>query len=144
MLKNQTSIIILQLILFFYLFISGPVVPQNIFAFLLEGAGFLLALWSLWTMKTTTYKITPEIATGAVLVENGPYTYVRHPLYFAVILISLGLLFNSFTLVRGLAVVVLVMDLLKKIDYEEHLLRGHFKDYEEYKKKTKKLIPFLY
>lgn len=144
MLKNQTSIIILQLVLFFYLFLSGPVVPQNIFAFLFEGAGFLLALWSLLTMRTTSYKITPEIATGAVLVENGPYTYVRHPMYFAVVLITLGLLLNYFTLVRGLAVIVLIMDLLKKIDYEENLLRGHFKKYEEYKNKTKKLIPFFY
>lgn len=136
-----TSIQLLSLI---YIFISGPVIAENINGFLVEMAGIFLGVLAIVIMKPGNFNIRPLIKEGGVLVTKGPYRIIRHPMYIAQIIAVIPLVIESFTYYRLIAVIVLTIVLLVKIEFEEKLLKKHFEGYNSYIKKTKKLIPFIY
>lgn len=78
--------------------------------------------------------------------KTGFYTYIRHPSYTFSLLTSLGLgLYLNNWLSLVLAVIPPFLAFMYRIKIEEHTLLEEFgKDYAEYRKKTKKLIPFVY
>jgi protein-S-isoprenylcysteine O-methyltransferase Ste14 len=79
------------------------------------------------------------------LVTHGIYKHVRHPISLAAILYSVGipLIFSS---LYGFAVMLLIIPLiLYRLRMEERMLIEKFGDeYQQYMRKTKKLIPFIY
>ncbi len=101
--------------------------------------------WAFWTMRNSTFQITPDLAPESVLITNGPYSFSRHPMYGGIMLIVISLLLNSFDNLRAVAALILFIDLLIKCSIEDHQLEKCFgKEYKNYEAKTKKLIPFLY
>ncbi len=134
----------LQLISLVYILISGPVIADSINGFLVEIAGIFLGVLAIIIMKPGNFNIRPLIKKGGVLVTNGPYRIIRHPMYTAQIIALTPLIIEYFTYYRLIAILMLTIVLLVKIEFEEKLLIEHFKDYSEYIKKTKKLIPFIY
>jgi protein-S-isoprenylcysteine O-methyltransferase Ste14 len=123
------------------------VLPENPLTALLELAGIFLAIWALWTMRSSTLQVTADIAPESVLITNGPYSFVRHPMYSGLLLVVLALLINDFTFPRLIALGIIIADILIQIHYEELLFlkhERHAKDYLHYQKETKKLIPFVF
>ena len=86
-----------------------------------------------------------KIVEDQRLVTEGVYKHVRHPLYLGEMSRNLGfcLLFSS--LYGFLLMVVSNLILLFRIEIEEKMLVQEFgQEYEGYRKKTKKLIPYIY
>lgn len=85
-----------------------------------------------------------QIVTKHKLVKDGLYKNIRHPLYLGEILRNLGfvLIFSS---VYGTLIVLLAsFFLLFRIEIEEKMLIDVFgEEYKEYKRKTKRLIPYV-
>lgn len=81
-----------------------------------------------------------------VLVRHGMYGVIRHPSYTGMLLSFLGFgiaLGNWLSLV--LAVVPVTLVFMHRIRNEERFLLERFgTEYEEYRKRTKRLIPFVY
>jgi protein-S-isoprenylcysteine O-methyltransferase Ste14 len=79
------------------------------------------------------------------LVMNGPYKYVRHPLYSGVVLLLVGwwlLLDYSFLLLS--TILLLLWFNYVVAPFEEKELRAIFdEEYEMYAKKVPKIIPFV-
>jgi protein-S-isoprenylcysteine O-methyltransferase Ste14 len=145
--RNPRSLLLVfaQSLLLLYLFLTGPVIPTNLLSSILELGGIGLGLWSLWSMRITAIQITADVAPDSNLVSDGPFEFIRHPMYLAVILVSFGLLLNDVTTLRILSALLLTFDLIAKASYEEMLLVKYFKkSYEDYQKKTKRFIPFIY
>lgn len=90
-----------------------------------------------------SYKL--QIVGGQRLVTTGIYRRIRHPLYLGEMTRNLGfvILFSS---LYGLIVMIIAnIFLIIRIEIEERMLITEFgSEYEEYTKKTKKLIPYLY
>ena len=86
-----------------------------------------------------------QIVKKHTLVEDGLYRNIRHPLYLGEISRNLGfvLIFSS---VYGTLIVLLASSFLFfRIQLEEKMLVTEFGDeYEECKRKTKRIIPFIY
>lgn len=124
--------------------ITGPLVAYNKLYLVIEIIGLLVGMWAVWTMKIGKFRITPDIPQNGRLVTSGPYGYIRHPMYTSLLMITLALVLDRFSLLRLFLWLVLSFDLLMKLNYEEKLLSEHFKDYASYKQRTKRLIPFVF
>ncbi len=110
----------------------------------LELLGGALGAWAVATMKPRNINPLPRPLRDARLVTRGPYRWIRHPMYAAVLMMTLALLLDRPTLVRLVVWLVLLADLLVKMQYEETLLARRFPEYAFYRKRTKRLIPFVY
>jgi protein-S-isoprenylcysteine O-methyltransferase len=107
--------------------------------------GFLLRFWSIRTLGKY-FKTTVMIQKGHQVVRRGPYRLVRHPSYTGGLMSILGI-----GLAMGNWIGLLLMILLMLIGYqkrmtveEEALSKFLSKEYSDYLKTTKRLIPFIY
>jgi protein-S-isoprenylcysteine O-methyltransferase Ste14 len=81
-----------------------------------------------------------------VLYTGGPFGYCRHPNYFGDIL-----LFTGFAVVAGLplsfiipALMVVFFAVFNVPALDKHLAQHYGQAFDEYARKTKRLIPFIY
>ena len=123
---------------------TGPFFPKNIFFLLIGIFGALLGLWAIIVMELGRFNITPDVHENSRMVTRGPYKYIRHPMYASVLLITLAWLLNYFTIFRFAIWIALFIDLLLKIRFEEKLLSDHYEQYQDYRRKTKRLIPRIF
>jgi protein-S-isoprenylcysteine O-methyltransferase Ste14 len=136
--------VIIQILMIVVIGITGPIIPQS--PVFLGGAilGVLLMLWALWTMRLSNLNVLPHLKANCILVTSGPYRLIRHPMYAAVLLVTLSLVLNHPMLLRAGYWLVLLIDLHFKFMYEEKLLRDKYPQYSDYMQQTKRLIPFIY
>ena len=127
-----------------FIFISGPVFSQNLVFLVVEIIGVLLGFWAIIAMKLDNLRIYPDIKENAKLVVSGPYKVIRHPMYFAIILTITPLIINYYDWIRSLVGLIILIDLIFKLNYEEKLLLNNFSEYKNYTKNTFRLIPFIY
>ena len=124
--------------------VTGPLFPDNIVLLIVELLGILLGVWAVFTMGLGRFNITPDPLESSRLVTQGPYSLIRHPMYLALLLVTAPLVTTGLILVRALLWVILLVDLLLKLNYEEGLLSAQIKGYSEYRQKSYRLIPFIY
>lgn len=143
---KPTSIllVVIQLASFIAIILTGQIIPGHPIALLLSLSGVILGLWALWEMRKSKFRPTPEVAPETKLITTGPYRFIRHPMYLSMLIVGTALIINSFSFFRLFVLIILLVDLLIKLNYEEKLLGKHFKDYPDYQKKTSRLIPFIY
>jgi protein-S-isoprenylcysteine O-methyltransferase Ste14 len=123
---------------------TGPIVPGNPVFLVGAVVGVLLMIWAIGTMRLSNLNVMPDLKANSILVTSGPYRLIRHPMYAAILLITLALVWNHPTLWRAGYWLVLLIDLHFKLIYEEKLLLGKCPQYSDYKQRTKRLIPFIY
>jgi len=94
-------------------------------------------LASSWSGKVVTQE-------NHVLIKTGPYKFVRHPIYSGVLVMMLGTSFIVGNFMSFYWVLLCFFGLFQKSKAEEKLLAEKFgESYEQYKKETKMLIPYL-
>jgi protein-S-isoprenylcysteine O-methyltransferase Ste14 len=106
-------------------------------AFFLTGFGSAASAVVLWRLGKS-FSIMPEART---LVTQGPYNYIRHPLYAAEIITVFGMILQyqqPWALVMGGAVIAL--QVIRSL-YEEKVLVQAFPEYVAYRARTKRFIP---
>lgn len=86
----------------------------------------------------------PRPRTGVSLVIDGPYRYIRHPMYTAILLLTLAWTLENLLWWRIVAEGILLTVIVIKLLYEEEMLKDIFSDYKDYMKQTRRLIPFLW
>lgn len=137
-------LVTIQLSCLFFIAVSGPLLSDNTGGMLMESAGVFLALLAIYTIKVQNINIAPIVKQNSKLVTSGPYRIIRHPMYIAQLLAVLPLVTDYFSWYRLAAILILLVTLLVKVEYEEKQLLNHFEGYAKYQKTTKKLIPFIY
>ena len=86
-----------------------------------------------------------ELKQGHKLVERGPYSLMRHPIYTGHLLMGLGTAIASGLLIAFAGLAAFVVGFWIKLKQEERLLlRGFPDDYPAYKARVKALIPYLF
>jgi protein-S-isoprenylcysteine O-methyltransferase len=108
-------------------------------------AGLMLRWWSIATLGRM-FTIDVAIRAEHRLIESGPYRYVRHPSYSAILLAYLGI---ALCLGNAASLLVIMLGttalLLNRIRVEEMaLLSGFGEQYRDYMSRTRRLVPALY
>ncbi len=107
--------------------------------------GTALRCWAVWTLRSF-FTLSVQTKGEQKLIQAGPYRVVRHPAYTASImqLIGFPLGLRSWPgLIAAIAIAALVYGY--RIRTEEKALREHFgEEYEEYRRRTWRLFPFLF
>ncbi|MCL2310180.1 MAG: isoprenylcysteine carboxylmethyltransferase family protein [Proteobacteria bacterium] len=112
-------------------------------AFVLLTIGFLLFLWVLRHNRPGNFSYRPEPPAGNRLVTGGPYRFIRHPMYLALLLLMTGAVLLYGEPWRWLALIALSTVLHFKSRLEERLLCARFPEYSDYMARTKSILPFL-
>lgn len=124
--------------------LSGPLFADSPYLLIIELLGIALGIWAVLVMRIGNFNITPDPFMWTKLVSNGPYELIRHPMYLALLVTTLPLIVNHFSILRALVWLILLIGLLLKLNYEEGLLVQQLEGYPKYRAKSWKLIPFLY
>jgi len=122
--------------------LSWSVAAQS--GFILIGASTLLALWAIATMRLANFSVLPEPVKHGKLITAGPYRFIRHPMYTAVVCACLGATISHGMVINWIWLLGLVVILTIKIRREEALLRQRYQAYDQYSKHTNALIPYLF
>jgi protein-S-isoprenylcysteine O-methyltransferase Ste14 len=137
------AFVIVQFACLIFIAVTGPLIARQPVWLAMEIAALLLGLWTAWTMRAARFNIVPDVPAGGQHVMHGPYRFIRHPMYATLLLGSLALVLNAPTPLRAIVWIVLLIDLLAKLAYEEQLLLQSFPTYAEYRQRSKRLIPFI-
>ena len=108
----------------------------------LQIAGFLLMVWARITFKMRSFHFAANPTQGG-LVTTGPYRYIRNPIYAAAWLIFWTGVAVHWSWTNAALALVIAAGLVARIYCEEQLLRAAYPEYEDYAKRTKRLIPFV-
>ncbi len=97
-------------------------------------------------LRENTYLLrTIEVKDNQKLVDTGLYSIVRHPMYFATLLLFLSMPLVLGSIISFIIFLAYPFIIAKRIKNEEMILEKGLKGYKEYKKKVKyKLIPFIW
>lgn len=124
--------------------ITGPLFPSTPALLVIELLGIGLGVWAILTMRIGNFNITPDPLNNSRLVTSGPYHLIRHPMYLAILLTTLPLIVYSFNPFRLTIWLILFMDLLLKLNYEESLLAVKLVGYDSYIERSYRLVPYIY
>lgn len=135
-----TLVLVAVVVYLFYtrsLFGIGPV------SIALQVAAVLLMLWARFTFGLRSFHFSANPTEGK-LVTTGPYRYLRHPIYVAVLLFlwtAVAVHPSAGSLAAGL---VATAATLARMLSEESFLRARYPEYADYARRAKRLIPFVY
>jgi protein-S-isoprenylcysteine O-methyltransferase Ste14 len=107
---------------------------------ILQVSGACLAVYGILSLNRSVGLVPAHRGIKA----QGPYGWVRHPLYCAYTLMNAGYLISNFTALNlFLVVLALVFAILRILNEERFLSR--YPDYADYKLKTRwRLLPFVF
>ena len=141
-------LVFLQFLLIFLLawnpLFLEAVITFNPSVWVLLLAGGFVGLAALWANRPGNFNIHPHPHPKGELVRHGPYRWVRHPMYSAVLLFGMACAVADPSAVTVGYLVSLTLVLLGKARIEERLLRTKHSDYAAYAATTKRLLPGLF
>lgn len=110
-------------------------------ALIVLGTG--LRAWGIWTLGKY-FSVHIEIKNDHKLVESGPYKFIRHPAYAGNIIQTLGipLTLNAYFSL-GISVLLIIL-FLTRLKFEEEVLIREIEGYNDYMKRTNRLIPKIW
>lgn len=112
-------------------------------------ATLALSLWLFWRSHHDlgkNWSSTLQIREGHTLITNGVYQNIRHPMYTSVLLLCITqalLLPNWIACLSGF--IGFSIAYATRVNQEEQMLLNSFGDeYEAYRQRTKRLVPYLF
>ena len=105
--------------------------------------GLIVSIWSRRALGSE-WSRDVELKQGHKLVEQGPYAFVRHPIYTGHLLMGLGTAVGSGMLIAFAGLALFLAGFWIKLMQEERLLVKSFpEDYADYRARVRALVPFV-
>jgi len=108
----------------------------------LQVAAGALMLWARLTFGGRSFHAGADPTQGGV-VTTGPYRFVRHPIYGAILLFVWAGVVAHGTTLSVLTGIVATAALAVRTVAEEELVFEAYPEYAEYARHTKRVIPFV-
>ena len=153
--NDGRSLLLLWLTIFAFINIGFVIAKMNIWRIDLqffESLGAIICLpgfairWTAIVQLGKMFTVDVSISTEHALKTNGIFSVIRHPSYFGLLLITVGL---AMLMSNILSLIVISIPVFCAINYrvsvEESALSTEFGDeYQAYKHEVRKIIPGLY
>jgi protein-S-isoprenylcysteine O-methyltransferase Ste14 len=138
--KYSVSVVILTIL---FLIIRGEFFSRSPVVIAFQSFGVTLALWAKYIFRKQQFSAVADPGSGP-LIKNGPYRFVRHPMYSAVLILIWASIFGHLSIFNASIGAIVLIVILFRISMEEKLLRERYPEYESYSRETKRLIPCIY
>jgi protein-S-isoprenylcysteine O-methyltransferase Ste14 len=125
------------------LLMTHNVFSPNPVIIVLQTAAFALMIWARITFGRRSYHVSANPTAGQ-LVTNGPFRYIRNPIYAAVCIFAFAGAFSHLSWLSGSLALLILAGTLVRIFSEEKFLRAQYPEYAAYAGKTSRLIPFVF
>ena len=140
------AVALVYTIMAFIMMFEFFLVPRTFTPFLVIYGGtiYLIALFlRLWGVKTLGESWQTKILTRQLITDKGPYKYMRHPIYFGVILEAFSVSMIAGTLYAFLFAIFIFASLmiLKTYLEEKDLIKIYGDKYREYTQKCWAYLP---
>ena len=109
----------------------------------IQIASMLLLLWARITFGWRSFHATANPTAGG-LMTRGPYRFLRHPIYAAIICALWAGIAPHFSTNCSLVALLASALLVVRMFAEEQLLQEEYPEYAEYARHTSRMLPFLY
>lgn len=109
---------------------------------ILQGLSILLMVIARLKFGRRSFHPSADPTEGG-LITNGPYKFIRHPIYASVFyFVSIGVLthISFINIIFGIGAVA---GIAIRIYLEEKLIIEKYPEYLEYSQKTKRIIPYI-
>lgn len=135
--------VVIQFSCIIYLVVNADSGNFSLFLLALIALSLIVGLSAIINMKPKNLNITPSLRAEHQLVTNGIYDIIRHPMYLSVLLLCFALMLSNSHIGSQLVMFILWVNLILKSRLEETLLNERFSDYQAYKNRTGRFLPFL-
>ncbi len=126
-----------------FLLEKNYILSKNPISILIQICSVAFMIWARLTFGLRSFNATADTTQGK-LVTTGPYRFLRHPIYAAIIYFSWASVI-SYPFIETFAAVFLITGgLFMRMILEEKSLLLTYDDYATYSKHTKRIIPFLF
>jgi protein-S-isoprenylcysteine O-methyltransferase Ste14 len=130
-------------------FLNAPVMPDDaligIIGAVLALAGVGFAIWARLALGANWSGLVVTTKEGHELVQTGPYAIVRHPIYTGILLAMIGTALTRGILAAYIGVAAGLVAIMIRINIEEQLMSKRFGDaYQAYRRRARKLVPFVW
>lgn len=104
------------------------------------GLGALILVTSFFRLgRSLTANPVPK--ADGVLVTSGLYSRVRHPIYFGLLVLALGVVLDAGWWPQIIIALMLYLLLNIKAQFEENLLQNKYPEYKQYMLSTPRFFP---
>jgi len=149
--KKNNSLLKITSIMAFALTVAGllflvnnnSIISDNIIAITIQILSVALMIWARITFGFKSFH-APANTYKEKLVTEGPYKWLRHPIYVSIIYFFLACIIAYPNIKTIIAVVVIIASTIVRMLLEEKSLFENFEDYDAYYKRTKRFIPFVF
>jgi protein-S-isoprenylcysteine O-methyltransferase Ste14 len=142
--KGKILVFIQFFVIFLMILPFGQETKYLEFGMFFVVLGVFVGLLALFKNKLGNFNIHPSIKEGCVLITDGIYAYIRHPMYTSVLTMMFGIAFIYLSWYEIILFFILAINLLVKLFYEESLWRCESEEYLAYSKKTARLVPYIF
>ena len=121
---------------------TGNLVAASPYVVAAQAMAVALSVWARRSFPKGSFRVV-AVPGASAIIRRGPYRFLRHPMYTAVLLFIWAAVLSHlspWTLLLG-GLVTLVVSL--RVIAEERLLRTRYPDYDAYARSTKAVIPFV-
>ena len=128
--------------------IFGLVVRHSLFArgsvaIAVQVVAFLLLLWARLTFGRRSFHAAANPTEGG-LVTTGPYRFLRHPIYSAILYFFWAGVLSHVSTVNCLLALLATAAIAVRMVTEERLLIKRYPEYVAYAARTRRIIPFMF
>lgn len=124
-----------QLIAWILLIYSGLLLAASVYYFKKYGGSF----------RREQSPANFEFENTSTLIRIGIYKYIRHPMYGSLLFLALGAMFKFISLLTVLlSMITLIFVILTAKAEEKENMSFFGSEYEDYMKKSKMFIPFVF